>query len=90
MKCIPERLALKQQLITKLDALAAPDTIIASNSSSFSCGEIIEGLKLKHPERVLSAHPCKYMQLDHTFDILIGLYLDWPPETNGKIKNSSR
>ena len=41
------------------DALAPEDTIVASNSSSYSCGEIVEGLDLKSPSRVLSAHTCK-------------------------------
>ena len=58
-KCVPERLLLKQEVISQLDSLAAEDTIIASNSSSYSCSEILKGLILKHDRRVLSAHTCK-------------------------------
>ncbi|KAH0842092.1 3-hydroxyacyl-CoA dehydrogenase, C-terminal domain containing protein [Fonsecaea pedrosoi] len=56
VECVPERLELKRQMITKLDELAAPETIIASNSSSYSISEIIGGLKLPHERRILSAH----------------------------------
>lgn len=58
LQCIPERLALKQEIIAQLDELAPEDTIIASNSSSYSCSEIVAGLNLKHAKRVLSAHTC--------------------------------
>ncbi|KAF7551446.1 hypothetical protein G7Z17_g5011 [Cylindrodendrum hubeiense] len=54
--CVPEQLPLKRRVISELDALAADDTIIASNSSSYSCSEILDGLVLKNKRRVLSAH----------------------------------
>ncbi|KAL6354782.1 hypothetical protein LRP88_12129 [Fusarium phalaenopsidis] len=54
--CVPEQLALKQKVIVELDSLAGEDTIIASNSSSYSCSEILEGITLKNERRFLSAH----------------------------------
>jgi 3-hydroxyacyl-CoA dehydrogenase len=56
VECVPERLPLKRQVIAQLDSLAPEDTIIASNSSSYSCCEIVEGLELRNKARVLSAH----------------------------------
>ncbi|KAJ5880858.1 uncharacterized protein N7473_011911 [Penicillium subrubescens] len=56
VECVPENWALKQKVITQLDNLAPAHTIIASNSSSYGISEIIEGLDLKHKNRILSAH----------------------------------
>ncbi|KID74304.1 3-hydroxyacyl-CoA dehydrogenase, NAD binding protein, partial [Metarhizium brunneum ARSEF 3297] len=56
VECIPERLRLKQEVMTQLDDLAPENTIIASNSSSYPCSEIVSGLSLKNAKRVLSAH----------------------------------
>ncbi|KAH7158276.1 hypothetical protein B0J13DRAFT_582082 [Dactylonectria estremocensis] len=49
-------LVVERRVISELDALALDDTIIASNSSSYSCGEILDGLVLKNERRILSAH----------------------------------
>ncbi|KAJ3457591.1 hypothetical protein MRS44_014732 [Fusarium solani] len=56
VECVPEQLALKQKVIVELDSLAGEDTVIASNSSSYSCSEILEGITLKNERRFLSAH----------------------------------
>ncbi|KAK2603453.1 hypothetical protein QQS21_004405 [Conoideocrella luteorostrata] len=56
LQCIPERLPLKRAVIAQLDDLAPTDTIVASNSSSYCCSELVEGLDLKNQKRVLSAH----------------------------------
>ncbi|KAL4863620.1 hypothetical protein BDV12DRAFT_201936 [Aspergillus spectabilis] len=56
VECVPENLALKQNILRQLDKLASEHTIIASNSSSYGIGEIIEGLDLKFTTRLLSAH----------------------------------
>ncbi|CAF3609077.1 unnamed protein product [Fusarium graminearum] len=56
VECVPERLDLKQKVIVELDSIAPKETIIASNSSSYSCSEIINNLDLKHESRFLSAH----------------------------------
>jgi 3-hydroxyacyl-CoA dehydrogenase len=58
-KCVPESLKLKRKVAEDLDELANSNTIIASNSSSYTINEITEGLSLKHPERFLSLHSCK-------------------------------
>ncbi|ETI29304.1 hypothetical protein G647_01757 [Cladophialophora carrionii CBS 160.54] len=56
VECVPEKLELKRQVIAQLDQMAPKDAIIASNSSSHSISEIIEGLSLSNARRVLSAH----------------------------------
>ncbi len=61
MKCVPEKLAFKKSAIEEIDKAASPDAIVASNSSSFTISEIIDGLTLKHPERALSAHCCEHI-----------------------------
>jgi 3-hydroxybutyryl-CoA dehydrogenase len=50
----PEKLALKQELFAQMEALTAPDTVLASNSSAIPSTEI--GAKLKHRERVIGTH----------------------------------
>lgn len=61
-QCVPENLALKQKILSQLDNLAPSHTIIASNSSSYGIGEVIEGMDLKYSSRLLSAHCCKYSE----------------------------
>ena len=50
---------MKRTVIAELDSLAAADVIIASNSSSYTCSEILETMKLKNKGRFLSAHSCE-------------------------------
>jgi 3-hydroxybutyryl-CoA dehydrogenase len=50
----PEKLDLKQRIFAELEALTAPDTILASNSSAIPSTEI--GRNLKHRERVVGTH----------------------------------
>ena len=50
----PEKLPLKQQLFSELEALVPPDAILASNSSAIPSTEI--GRHLKHRERVVGTH----------------------------------
>lgn len=45
IECVPERLDIKQQLFAKLEQYAKPETVLASNSSSFPISEIAKGLK---------------------------------------------
>ncbi|KIV92155.1 hypothetical protein PV10_06616 [Exophiala mesophila] len=56
VECVPERVELKRKVITQLNELAPEDAIIASNSSSHSISEILEGLNLPNDRRILSAH----------------------------------
>jgi len=62
VECVPEQIELKTKVISELDALAPRDTIIASNSSSYSCSEILNGLNLRNESRFLSAHSCEWKQ----------------------------
>lgn len=87
---MPEKLELKRQMITQLDEVAPEDTIIASNSSSYSISEIIDGLKLSHAQRILSAHSCE--NYPSIIFVLLTLTLlgnaDWPPETPGMFSHT--
>ncbi|KAF5863535.1 hypothetical protein ETB97_009779 [Aspergillus alliaceus] len=56
VECVPEKLSLKQEVISQLDNLAPDHAIIASNSSSYGIGEIIQGIQLRNDQRLLSAH----------------------------------
>ncbi|MFG2651274.1 3-hydroxyacyl-CoA dehydrogenase family protein [Streptomyces sp. NPDC048436] len=54
VEAIPERLDLKKEIFGELDQAAQPDTILASNSSSYATSEFID--HVEHPERVLNMH----------------------------------
>jgi 3-hydroxybutyryl-CoA dehydrogenase len=53
-EAIVEDLPAKQALLARLERIAAPETILASNSSSFPISE--SGGLLQHPERALVTH----------------------------------
>jgi 3-hydroxybutyryl-CoA dehydrogenase len=50
----PEKLPLKQKLFAEMEAVVAPETILASNSSAIRSTEI--GRHLKHRQRVIGTH----------------------------------
>ncbi|OJJ08211.1 hypothetical protein ASPVEDRAFT_878621 [Aspergillus versicolor CBS 583.65] len=77
VECVPENLALKQKILSQLDSLAPSHTIIASNSSSYGIGEVIEGMDLRCSSRLLSAH-CSIEIMGHndTDPALIDLLFD--------------
>ena len=54
IEAIPERLEPKQELYAELEQLVAPETIVASNTSTFPVRELRR--KLKHPRRFLITH----------------------------------
>jgi 3-hydroxyacyl-CoA dehydrogenase len=56
---VSERLQLKRTAMKQLDELAGPKTVIASNSSSFTITEIVEGLEFRHPRCCVNLHSCK-------------------------------
>ena len=58
VQCVPEQLKIKKAVIQELDSRASPDIIVASNSSSYTIADIIEGLSLRVRERVVSLHSC--------------------------------
>ncbi|OQO05388.1 hypothetical protein B0A48_09156 [Cryoendolithus antarcticus] len=56
LECVPEKLALKRETIQKMHDVSSPSTVIASNSSSYTIDEIIQGLDLKNTSRCVSLH----------------------------------
>jgi len=54
IEAVPEDLALKRAIFAQLDALAPPDAVLGTNSSSFKSSLLIAGLR--RPERVLNIH----------------------------------
>jgi 3-hydroxybutyryl-CoA dehydrogenase len=54
IEAVPEKLDLKREIFEKLDAVCGPDTLLATNTSSFSV-TAIAGATQK-PERVLGTH----------------------------------
>jgi 3-hydroxybutyryl-CoA dehydrogenase len=54
IEAAPEKLPLKQQIFADLEAIVAPDAILASNSSAIPSTEI--GRHLQHRERVVGTH----------------------------------
>ena len=54
IEAIAENLAVKQQFFSEMEALFAPETILASNTSALRITDIAAGLK--RPERAVTAH----------------------------------
>ncbi len=54
IEAVTENLAVKRELFAKVEALARPDALLASNSSSFPIGAIAEGLA--RPQRCHNLH----------------------------------
>ena len=54
VEAVPERLDLKRELFTRLDAIVGPDAIIATNTSSLSVTEI--SVATQTPHRVVGLH----------------------------------
>jgi len=54
IEAIPEDLALKRSIFTRLSEVCSPRTILASNTSSLSVSEIAAAAS--HPERVVGMH----------------------------------
>ena len=54
IEAAPENLDLKKGIFSKLDEIAKPGAILASNTSSLSIGALAEGLS--HPEKVIGMH----------------------------------
>jgi 3-hydroxybutyryl-CoA dehydrogenase len=54
IEAAPERLDLKRDIFNQLDAICAPETLLASNTSSFSVTAI--AASTQHQERVLGLH----------------------------------
>jgi 3-hydroxybutyryl-CoA dehydrogenase len=54
VESVPERVDLKVEVFGELDRVAAPDAVLATNSSSLPSRLVID--KVEHPERVLNMH----------------------------------
>jgi len=54
VEAVPETLELKQKIFSEIDALAPPEVLLASNTSSLPITRIAESTR--HPERVLGLH----------------------------------
>lgn len=64
LEAIPEQLALKQAFFAEMEAINAPDAILATNTSSIPVTQIAAALR--HPERVAGLHffnPAPLMKL---------------------------
>lgn len=64
IEAIIETLDAKRDLFSKLEAVVAPDTVLATNTSSLSVGAAASGMK--HPRRILGLHffnPAPVMKL---------------------------
>jgi len=55
VEAVPEQLELKQSVYSQIETAAAEDTLIASSTSGILPTRLQE--KMKHPERLLVAHP---------------------------------
>ncbi|GFN12940.1 3-hydroxyacyl-CoA dehydrogenase family protein [Aspergillus tubingensis] len=56
IECVPEDLEYKRSVMLDLDSRSHSQTIIASNSSSYSITDILHGLSLKADDRFVNLH----------------------------------
>ncbi|PWY93624.1 3-hydroxyacyl-CoA dehydrogenase [Aspergillus sclerotioniger CBS 115572] len=56
IECVPEDLDCKRPVMEELDRRSDPETIIASNSSSYFISEICKGLSLRTNDRFVNLH----------------------------------
>ncbi len=54
LEAVPENLALKKEVFTRLDLLASPQTVLSTNTSSFRIGEIASATS--RPGQVVGVH----------------------------------
>ncbi|HEY8380345.1 MAG TPA: 3-hydroxyacyl-CoA dehydrogenase family protein [Nannocystis sp.] len=70
VEAVPEQLALKQELFTKVAAHVPPTTVLATNTSSLSVTAIASALP--HPERVIGTHFFNPVHLMKLLEIVVG------------------
>ncbi|GAA2604871.1 3-hydroxyacyl-CoA dehydrogenase family protein [Streptomyces axinellae] len=86
VEAVPEDLELKRRVFADLDRLCAPDTILATNSSSFASRLLLDGVT--RPARVLNTHfymppeqpAVEVMTCGHTDRAVLDLMLAVLPE----------
>lgn len=64
IEAVPEKIEIKKEIFSKIDAIADPDTIIVSNTSGLSISEMAAATK--RPDRVMGVHffyPAPVMKL---------------------------
>ncbi|TVP54998.1 MAG: 3-hydroxybutyryl-CoA dehydrogenase [Gemmatimonadales bacterium] len=74
VEAIPERAELKYELFSDLDRLAAPDTILATNTSSISITEI--AARTERPEKVIGMHFMNPVPVMKLVEVIRGLATD--------------
>ena len=85
VEAVPERLELKREIFKQIDALAAPDAILASNSSSYCSSAFADSVQ--NPARLLNTHylmppratPVELMSCGHTDTAVIQLLAELLP-----------
>ena len=62
VEAVPERLELKRSVFARLDEVAPPDAVLATNSSSYPSSRLVDAVR--RPERLVNTH--FYMPPDRT------------------------
>jgi carnitine 3-dehydrogenase len=70
IEAVPERIDIKLKVYAEVEASARPDAIIASSTSGFLPSDLQAGMK--HPERLLVAHPFNPVYLLPVVEIVAG------------------
>ena len=83
IEAVVENLAIKQQLMARIEGIIRQDAIVSTNTSGLSVNEIVRGLPLSFRQRFLGTHffnPPRYLKLlelisteDTDIDILVRL-----------------
>lgn len=66
IEAVVERLDIKQQLMTRLEQVVRPDTVISTNTSGLPIAQIADGLSADFQQRFLGTHffnPPRYLKL---------------------------
>jgi enoyl-CoA hydratase/3-hydroxyacyl-CoA dehydrogenase len=74
IEAVFEDLALKQDVFRRLDAVCRPDTILATNTSSFLVRDIASAVQ--HPARVLGLHYFYHPAKNHLVEVIAGSATD--------------
>ncbi len=69
-ECVPERAEIKHAVYAEIEAAAAPDAVIASSTSGIRPSEL--QAHMKHPERLVVAHPFNPVYLLPLVEVLAG------------------
>lgn len=69
-ECVPERLEVKQSVYAEVETAAAPDAVIASSTSGIRPSEL--QADMRHPERLVVAHPFNPVYLLPLVEVVAG------------------